>query len=199
MNAFAAVLRRVVLLVSALMLAACSPDQSKPAFQLVDVTGASFGKTLALTDHNGEPRTLADFRGKVVALFFGFTHCPDVCPTTLGEMATVMKELGPDAARLQVIFVSIDPERDTVDVLKRYVPLFHPDFLGMTGSPEEIAKAAKEFKIYYQKQVLKGGAYTMDHSAGTYLLDSEGRLRLFAQYGVGAPALLHDIRLLLKQ
>ena len=199
MNAFAAVLRRVVLLVSALMLAACSPDQSKPAFQLVDVTGASFGKTLALTDHNGEPRTLADFRGKVVALFFGFTHCPDVCPTTLGEMATVMKELGPDAARLQVIFVSIDPERDTVDVLKRYVPLFHPDFLGMTGSPEEIAKAAKEFKIYYQKQVLKGGAYTMDHSAGTYLLDSEGRLRLFAQYGVGAPALLHDIRLLLKR
>ena len=199
MNAFAAVLRRVVLLVSALMLAACSPDQSKPAFQLVDVTGASFGKTLALTDHNGEPRTLADFRGKVVALFFGFTHCPDVCPTTLGEMATVMKELGPDAARLQVIFVSIDPERDTVDVLKRYVPLFHPDFLGMTGSPEEIAKAAKEFKIYYQKQVLKGGGYTMDHSAGTYLLDTEGRLRLFAQYGVGAPALLHDIRLLLKQ
>ena len=199
MNAFAAVLRRVVLLVSVLMLAACSPDQSKPAFQLVDVTGASFGKTLALTDHNGEPRTLADFRGKVVALFFGFTHCPDVCPTTLGEMATVMKELGRDAARLQVIFVSIDPERDTVDVLKRYVPLFHPDFLGMTGSPEEIAKAAKEFKIYYQKQVLKGGAYTMDHSAGTYLLDTEGRLRLFAQYGVGAPALLHDIRLLLKR
>ena len=199
MNAFAAVLRRVVLLVSALMLAACSPDPSKPAFQLVDVTGASFGKTLALTDHNGQPRTLADFRGKVVALFFGFTHCPDVCPTTLGEMATVMKELGPDAARLQVIFVSIDPERDTVDVLKRYVPLFHPDFLGMTGSPEEIARAAKEFKIYYQKQVLKGGGYTMDHSAGTYLLDTEGRLRLFAQYGVGAPALLHDIRLLLKQ
>jgi len=199
MNAFAAVLRRVVLLVSALMLAACSPDQSKPAFQLVDVTGASFGKTLALTDHNGQPRTLADFRGKVAALFFGFTHCPDVCPTTLGEMATVMKELGPDAARLQVIFVSIDPERDTADVLKRYVPLFHPDFLGMTGSPEEIARAAKEFKIYYQKQVLKGGGYTMDHSAGTYLLDTEGRLRLFAQYGVGAPALLHDIRLLLKQ
>jgi protein SCO1/2 len=200
MNALAAVFRRLILLVSALaLLTACSPDSSKPAFQLVDVTGASFGKSLALTDHNGKPRTLADFRGKVVALFFGFTHCPDVCSTTLGEMVTVMKELGPDAARLQVIFVSIDPERDTVDVLKRYVPLFHPDFLGLTGSPEEVAKAAKEFKIYFQKQTLKGGAYTMDHSAGTYLLDAEGRLRLFAQYGAGASALLHDIRLLLKQ
>lgn len=199
MTAIAVAFRRLFVLMSALALAACSPDSSKPAFQLVDVTGASFGKSLVLTDHNGKPRTLTDFRGKVVALFFGFTHCPDVCPTTLGEMVGVMKELGADAERLQVIFVSIDPERDTADVLKRYVPLFHPDFLGMTGSPEEVAKAAKEFKIYYQKQMLKGGAYTMDHSAGTYLLDTEGRLRLFAQYGVGAPALLHDIRLLLKQ
>jgi protein SCO1 len=181
------------------LLSACTQQAEKPVFKLTDVTGASFGKTLELKDHNGQPRTLADFKGKVVTLFFGFTHCPDVCPTTLVEMANVMKELGSDAGRVQVLFVSVDPERDTADVLKRYVPAFHPSFLGLTGNAEEIARAAKEFKIYYQKQKLPGGGYTMDHSAGTYILDSEGRLRLFAQYGAGAPALLHDIRQLLKR
>ena len=180
-------------------LAGCGEQGEKPVFKLTDVTGASFGKTLELSDHNGQRRTLADFKGKVVALFFGFTHCPDVCPTTLSEMAVVMKELGADAGRLQVLFVSVDPERDTADVLKLYVPAFNPSFLGLTGSADEIARAAKEFKIYYQKQPLKGGGYTMDHSAGTYIIDGEGRLRLFAQYGAGAPALLHDIRQLLKQ
>jgi protein SCO1/2 len=181
------------------MLAGCAEQTEKPVFKLTDVTGASFGKTLELKDHNGQLRTLADFKGKVVTLFFGFTHCPDVCPTTLVEMANVMKELGSDAGRVQVLFVSVDPERDTADVLKRYVPAFHPSFLGLTGNAEEIARAAKEFKIYYQKQNLASGGYTMDHSAGTYILDSEGRLRLFAQYGAGAPALLHDIRQLLKR
>ena len=179
-------------------LAGCGGQDVKPVFKLTDVTGASFGKTLELTDHNGKPRTLADFKGKVVTLFFGFTHCPDVCPTTLNEMAMVMKELGADAARVQVLFVSVDPERDTADVLKNYVPVFNPAFLGLTGSADEVARAAKEFKIFYQKQKLQGGAYTMDHSAGTYILDPEGRLRLFAQYGAGAPSLLHDIRQLLK-
>jgi protein SCO1/2 len=179
-------------------LTACSGQDDKPVFKLTDVTGASFGKTLELSDHNGQRRTLGDFKGKVVALFFGFTHCPDVCPTTLVEMANVMKELGGDAGRVQVLFVSVDPERDTADVLKRYVPAFHPSFLGLTGNADEIARAAKEFKIYYQKQKLPSGGYTMDHSAGTYILDGEGRLRLFAQYGAGAPALLHDIRQLLK-
>jgi protein SCO1/2 len=179
-------------------LAGCGGQDVKPVFKLTDVTGASFGKTLELTDHNGKPRTLADFKGKVVTLFFGFTHCPDVCPTTLNEMAVVMKELGADAARVQVLFVSVDPERDTADVLKNYVPVFNPAFLGLTGSADEVARAAKEFKIFYQKQKLQGGAYTMDHSAGTYILDTEGRLRLFAQYGAGAPSLLHDIRQLLK-
>jgi len=179
-------------------LAGCGGQDVKPVFKLTDVTGASFGKTLELTDHNGKPRTLADFKGKVVTLFFGFTHCPDVCPTTLNEMAMVMKELGADAARVQVLFVSVDPERDTADVLKNYVPVFNPAFLGLTGSADEVALAAKEFKIFYQKQKLQGGAYTMDHSAGTYILDTEGRLRLFAQYGAGAPSLLHDIRQLLK-
>lgn len=190
-----AVLAVVVLL---LVAAGCAEAPEAPRFKLTDVTGASFGKELALTDHNGQRRTLADFRGKVVTLFFGFTHCPDVCPTTLSEMALVMKELGNDAARLQVLFVTVDPERDTADVLQRYVPAFHPTFLGLTGSAEQIARTAKEFKIFFQKQNLPGGGYSMDHAAGTYILDTQGRLRLFAQYGVGAPTLLHDIRLLIK-
>ncbi len=177
---------------------ACTEKAEAPRFKLTDVTGASFGKDFALTDHNGQRRTLADFKGKVVTVFFGFTHCPDVCPTTLGEMAVVMKELGKDADRLQVLFVTVDPERDTAEVLKRYVPAFHPAFLGLSGSAEDVARTAKEFKIFYQKQNLPNGGYTMDHSAGTYILDAEGRLRLFAQYGIGAPALLQDIRQLLK-
>lgn len=187
-----------VLAVFMLSAGGCSDNADAPRFKLTDVTNASFGKELALTDHNGQRRTLADFKGKVVTLFFGFTHCPDVCPTTLGEMALVLKELGNDAGRVQVLFVTVDPDRDTVEVLKRYVPQFHPSFLGLTGSAEDIARTAKEFKIFYQKQNLPGGAYSMDHSAGTYILDGQGRLRLYAQYGAGAPALLHDIRLLLK-
>ncbi|MDP1538257.1 MAG: SCO family protein [Burkholderiales bacterium] len=188
-----------LLVIAGLLLATgCTENAEAPRFKLTDVTGASFGRELALTDHNGQRRTLADFRGKVVTLFFGFTHCPDVCPTTLSEMALVMKELGNDAARLQVLFVTVDPERDTADVLQRYVPAFHPTFLGLTGSAEDIARTAKEFKIFFQKQNLPGGGYSMDHSAGTYILDGQGRLRLFAQYGVGAPTLLHDIRLLIK-
>ena len=192
--------RRLLVVLGLAMLAAggCSEAPQAPRFKLTDVTGASFGKELVLTDHNGQRRTLADFRGKVVTVFFGFTHCPDVCPTTLVEMASVMKELGPEAQRLQVLFVTVDPERDTTEVLGRYVPAFHPSFLGLTGSAEEVARTAKEFKIFFQKQPLPSGGYTMDHSAGTYILDGEGRLRLFAQYGVGAPTLLHDIRLLLK-
>jgi len=184
--------------VLALTMAGCQPGPQPPAFQATDITGAAFARDFRLTDHNGQRRTLADFKGKVVTLFFGFTHCPDVCPTTLGEMAVVMKELGADAGRLQVLFVTVDPERDTTEVLKRYVPAFHPSFLGLTGNTEDIARTAKEFKIFFQKQNLPNGGYTMDHSAGTYILDGEGRLRLFAQYGIGAPALLHDIRLLLK-
>lgn len=189
----------VLAIIAGLMLvSACTEQPEAPRFKLTDVTGASFGKDFTLTDHNGQRRTLADFKGKVVTLFFGFTHCPDVCPTTLGEMALVMKELGKDADRLQVLFVTVDPERDTAEVLKRYVPAFHPSFLGLTGSAEDIARTAKEFKIFYQKQPLPNGGYSMDHSAGTYILDGEGRLRLFAQYGIGAPAMLSDIRQLMK-
>ncbi len=186
-----------LLVFSAVWIAACGQQDPAPKFLLTDVTGASFGKALALTDHNGKPRTLSDFRGKVVVLFFGFTHCPDVCPTTLAELAMVAKELGNDADRLQVLFVTVDPERDTREMLQRYVPSFNPGFLGLYGDAEATAKAAKEFKIFFQKQPLPSGGYSVDHSAGTYILDQQGRLRLFAQYGRPAADLLHDIRILL--
>jgi len=186
-----------LLLCAALLLAGCDQSGPAPQFKLADVTGANFGKEIALTGHDGKPRTLADFRGKVVVIFFGFVHCPDVCPTTLAELAMVAKELGKDADRMQVLFVTVDPERDTPEVLRQYVPSFNPAFLGLYGDAEATARTAKEFKIFYQKQPLKGGDYSVDHSAGTYILDQQGRLRLFAQYGQGAPALLHDIRILL--
>jgi protein SCO1/2 len=179
------------------LLGACERAAEAPQFALTDITGASFGKELNLPDHNGKMRTLADFRGRVVTVFFGFTHCPDACPTTLVEMAQVMRELGPDAARVQVLFVTVDPERDTPAVLAQYVPSFHPEFLGMCGDAEATARVAKEFKVFYQKQPSKDGGYSVDHSAGTYVFDREGRLRLFAPYGKGGAAILHDIRLLL--
>jgi protein SCO1/2 len=178
-------------------LAGCGSEA--PKFALTDVTGVDFGKELNLTDHNGKPRTLADFRGKVVTIFFGFTHCPDVCPTTLAEMAQVMKDLGPDADKLQVLFVTVDPERDTPQVLKQYVPSFNPSFLGLYGDTAATASAAKGFKVFYQKQPDKNGGYSVDHSAGTFILDRQGRLRLFAQYGAGHAALSHDIRMLLQE
>ncbi len=188
----------------AVLLAAsgCNRQQSAaPKFQNTDVTGADFGKALALTDHAGVPRTLADFKGRIVVLFFGFTQCPDVCPTTLAEMAKVIKELGPEGSKVQVLFVSVDPQRDTKELLKQYVTAFNPTFLGLVGDAEASVRVAKEFKVYVQKQPAKaaGGDYSVDHSAGTFILDQQGRLRLFAQYGVGAAALLADIRALLKQ
>jgi protein SCO1/2 len=196
---------RVILatLLSLLVLGGCGRGGEAPPFKLTDVTGAGFGKELALTDHNGKPRTLADFRGKVVTVFFGFTHCPDACPTTMVELSEVAKALGPDADKMQVLFVTVDPERDTQKVLAQYVPAFHPGFLGLYGDAEATARAAKEFKVYHNKQPAKGGAaggsYSVDHSAGTFILDRQGRLRLFAQYGQGAEAILHDVRLLIRE
>ena len=181
-----------------LLTAGCGGERPQAKFQLTDVTGAKFGAKLDLTDHNGKRRSLDDFKGKVVVVFFGFTHCPDACPTTLAELAAVAKALGPDADRMQVLVVTVDPARDTPEVLRQYVPSFDPRFLGLYGTAEETASAAKEFKVYFQKQAQPAGGYTVDHSAGTFVLDQQGRLRLFGQYGAGSKALLHDVRLLLQ-
>lgn len=191
------ILAGIVALVLAALLTGCERAPQQPALQLTDITGADFGRGFSLTDHNGRARTLADFRGKVVTVFFGFTHCPDVCPTTLAEMAQVMRELGPDAEKVQVLLITVDPERDTAEVLRQYVPSFHASFLGLYGDADAIVRTAKEFKVFYQKQPLPGGGYSVDHSAGTYIFDPAGRLRLYASYGRGAQALLHDIRILL--
>lgn len=180
------------------LLAGCNRDPAAPAFQSTDITGATFGRSLALTGHDGRPRTLADFAGKAIVVFFGFTHCPDVCPTTLARFATVMKALGPDADRVQVLFVTVDPERDTADVLSKYVPAFDTRFVGLTGTPEQVAAVAKEFRIVVQKQPPSAaGDYTVDHSAGIYVLDPKGRLRLYVAPNQDAPVLEHDLRLLL--
>jgi protein SCO1 len=186
----------LVALAFAASLAACG--EQKPQFKSTDITGAGFGTELRLTDHNGKPRSLADFNGKAVVLFFGYTHCPDVCPTTLADIAGALRMLGPDAAKVQVLFVTADPERDTPELLAKYLPSFDPSFLGLTGSPEEIAKAAKEFKVFYQKQPGKTPeTYTVDHSAGTFVFDPQGRLRLYVPYGKGADVFAHDLSILL--
>lgn len=177
----------------------CDSSPKAPAFQLTDITGAKFARSFQLTDHNGKARTLADFKGKVVVVFFGYTFCPDACPTTMGELALVMKELGKDANRLQVLFITVDPERDTQAVLSKYAPAFNPAFLGLYGDADATARTAKEFKVMYQKQPVQGGGYSVDHSAGSFIFDPEGRVRLFAQYGQSAQFFLHDIQLLMKQ
>lgn len=184
--------------IAAVALVAC--DSGAPQFKSTDITGAPYGKTLALTGHDGRPRTLADFRGKVVVLFFGFTQCPDICPTTLAEVARAMKTLGPEAERVQVLFVTLDPERDTAEILSRYVPAFDPRFLGLYGNLAATRAAAKEFKIFFEKRPgSTPGSYTIDHSAQTYVLDTQGRLRLFVRHGRIASDLPHDISVLLKQ
>ena len=182
----------------AALASACSPEA--PKFRSTDVTGAEFGKELALTDHNGKPRTLADFRGKAVVVFFGYTHCPDVCPTTLADMAGVLKSLGAEAERVQVLFVTVDPERDTPEVLKQYVPAFDPRFLGLYGDLPATQRAAKEFKVFYELQPAKApGAYTVDHSAQSFVFDPQGRLRLFVRPDRIAADLAADLKTLLKQ
>ncbi len=177
-------------------LAGCSREA--PQFQTSDITGSAFGRDFSLVDHNGKARTLADFRGKAVVIFFGYALCPDVCPTTLSALAEAMRRLGPDAAKVQVLFVTIDPERDTAEILSHYVTAFDPSFLGLAGDAEATARTAKEFKVIYQKQPgSTPGSYTMDHSAGTFIFDPEGRLRLYAGHGKDADVFVHDLRLLL--
>jgi protein SCO1/2 len=189
---------RFSLVLLAGLLAACSAEA--PKFRSTDITGADFGKELSLTGHDGKLRTLADFRGKTVVLFFGFTHCPDICPTTLADMAAVMKQLGPEAARVQVLFVTVDPERDTPEVLAKYVAAFDARFIGLSGDAAATLRAAKEFKIFYDKR--PGGApgsYTVDHSGQTYVLDAQGRLRLLVRHERIAQDLAQDVQTLLKE
>lgn len=188
---------RSFLLCALLGLAACS--NSKPEFRNTDLTGLDYARDFQLTDHNGKQRTLVDFKGKAVLVFFGFTQCPDVCPTTMAEMAAVMQQLGPDAERLQVLFITVDPERDTQQLLAKYVPAFDPRFLGLYGDDAATKKVAKEFKVFYQKVPGKDPAnYSVDHTAGSYVFDPQGRIRLFVRHGQGAEPIAHDIRQLLK-
>ena len=173
---------------------------AKPSFKGVDITGAEYARTLALTDADGQPRTLADYTGKVVVVFFGYTQCPDVCPTTMAELAEVKRSMGADGARVQGIFVTVDPERDTAALLKAYIANFGPDILGLRGTPEQIKAAAKEFKVFYSKVPGKTDtSYTVDHTAGSYVFDAKGRVRLFTRYGTGAQALADDLKLLLAE
>lgn len=190
----------LALLLLTLSLTACdkAPSTPKVSFSNTDITGLDYAQGFALTDHNGKPRTLADFKGKVVLVFFGFTHCPDVCPTTLAEMAGVMKQLGKDAERLQVLFITLDPERDTPALLAGYVPAFDPSFLGLSGDRAATDKVIKDFKLFAQKVPSKDGkSYTIDHTAGSYVFDAQGRIRLFVRHGQGAEPILHDIKALL--
>ncbi len=183
------------------VLASCT-DKETPVerkFKSVDLTGADYAKDFALTYHHGQARTLKDFRGKIVVVFFGFTQCPDVCPTTMAELSEVKRLLGPDAGKLQAIFISVDPERDTPLLLEAYMRNFDPTFLAMRPSPEELAAVASHFKIYYKKvDGSKPGLYSMDHTAGTFVFDPQGRIRLYGRYGSGAQPLAQDIQLLLK-
>jgi len=181
-----------------LSLAGCS--DKAPSFVSIDITGADYARDFSLADHNGRTRSLKDFAGKVVVVFFGYTQCPDVCPTSMAELAEIRKLLGADGGRLQGIFVTVDPERDTPEVLKAYMENFDPSFLALRpSSPEQLAALAKDFKAYYKK--VEGPtptSYTMDHSAGSYVFDPQGRIRLFTRHGTGAPALAGDLRQLLK-
>lgn len=195
------------------LLAGCSerPASSNEADQLIlspvdtkfkntDITGLDYAKGFTLTDHNGKTRTLDDFKGKAVFIFFGYTNCPDVCPTTMAEMASVLKTLGPQAEQVQVLFVTVDPERDTADLLSKYVPAFDPRFLGLTGDKAAIDQVTKDFKVFHQKVPVKeSDSYTMDHTAGSYVFDTQGRIRLFVRHGQGPEPIAHDLKLLLAE
>jgi protein SCO1 len=198
--------RRSILAVLALAaagLVACDgglPGAARPSFKAVDITGAEYARTLSLPDVDGRTRGLADWRGKIVLVFFGYTQCPDVCPTTMSELAEVKRSLGPDGARVIGVFVTVDPERDTPELLKAYLANFGPDFVGLRGSPEQIKEAAREFKVFYAKVPGKTEtSYTVDHTAGSYVFDAQGRIRLFVRYGSGAKALADDLKLLLAE
>ncbi|HEY9237472.1 MAG TPA: SCO family protein [Burkholderiaceae bacterium] len=171
-----------------------------PQFRGADITGATYARSLALPDANGQPRTLGDFKGKVTVVFFGYTQCPDVCPTTMAELAQVKKALGADGDKLQGVFITVDPERDTPEILRSYMASFDPSFVALRGTLEQTQATAKEFKVYFEKVPGKAeGSYTMDHSAGAFVLDTKGNVRLFERYGAGVEALTADIKALIAQ
>ncbi len=187
-----------IALTSAALLGGCTPDG--PQFRGVNITGADYARDFALTDHHGQLRRLQDFRGKVVIVFFGYTQCPDVCPTSLQELAQAKELLGPEGDKLQGIFISVDPERDQPEMLKAYMANFDPSFIALRPTPEQLAAVAKDFKVYYKKvEGRTPTSYTLDHSAGSYLYDPTGQLRVYARYGSGAQALADDARILLQQ
>ena len=193
--------RALFLCIFMVFLAACSPE--KPQFKSIDLTGADYAKDFskvgALTDQDGKARSIKDFAGQVVVVFFGFTQCPDVCPTSMVELAGIKKSLGADGSKLQAVFITVDPERDTPELLKAYMGNFDPTFLALRPTLEQLPVMAKDFKIYYKKVDGKTPtSYSMDHSAGYYIYDTQGRLRLYNRYGSGAEGLTNDIRLLLK-
>jgi protein SCO1/2 len=180
------------------LISACSPNA--PKFTAIDITGADYAKDFSLPDHNGKVRTLKDFQGKVVMMFFGYTQCPDVCPTSMSEMAEIKKLLGPDGDRFQGLFVSVDPDRDKPEMLKAYMGNFDPSFLALVTTPEKTAAVAKEYKVYYKK--VDGPtetSYTVDHTAGSYVYDTQGKLRLFTRYGTKPELTVADLRILLNQ
>ena len=190
-------MRRAFLVFSVAVLVACDAKPPPAQFKNVDVSGAAYARDFALVDQHGQRRTLADFKGKVVVVFFGYTQCPDVCPTTMSELAAVKTALGPAGDRLQGIFVSVDPERDTAAALKDYMSGFDASFIALRGTPEETLATAKEYKVYFAKVPTKSGGYLMDHSAGSYVYDPSGRVRLFVRYGGSAADLTADVKTLL--
>jgi protein SCO1/2 len=192
--------RPVMLALGAALLAGCGrADRTVPRFQGVDITGANYARRLELPDAEGKPRSLAEFKGKATLVFFGYVQCPDVCPTTLAELAEVKRSLGADGERVQGIFVTLDPERDTPEVLKNYVKAFHPSFVALRGTPEQTRAAAQEFKVFFAKVPGKDGSYTMDHTAASFLFDPQGRVRVYTRYGSGPKALADDLKVLLAE
>ena len=188
----------LLMLASVTLLPGCF--DKKPSFVSIDVTGADYARDFSLPDADGKVRSLKDFKGKVVVVFFGYTQCPDVCPTTMNELAEIRKLMGKDGERLQVIFITVDPQRDTPQVLKAYLGNFDPSFVALRpASAEQLAALAKDFKVYFKRvDGRTSTSYTMDHSAGSYVYDPEGRLRLFTRYGMGIEPLAGDLRQLLK-
>ena len=195
--------RRAALLAAGLMLVGCdkpTPEQARPAFKGIDITGAEYARTLQLTDQFGKARSLEEFKGKVSVVFFGYTQCPDVCPATLAELAQIKKSLGKEGERLQGIFVTLDPKRDTPEILKSYMANFDPSFVALHGTAEQTKAAAQEFKVFFAMQPGKTEtSYTVDHTAGSFVFDARGKVRLFVRYGGGADALAADLKVLLAQ